>query len=38
MFIIELTDDGQKIAEFKSQSVYKVLQAITYIVYKKYGR
>jgi hypothetical protein len=36
MFKIVLTDDSIKIAEYKSRNVYKVLSAITYLVYKKY--
>ena len=36
MFKIVLTDDSTKVAEYKSRNVYKVLSAITYLVYKKY--
>ena len=36
MFKIVLIDDSTKIAEYKSPNVYKVLSAITYLVYKKY--
>jgi len=38
MFKIVLTDDSTKIAEIKSRNIYKVLSAITYIIYKKYTR